>query len=432
MTYYHGNDSGQIPGILPGPPPEGDYYWWEGGALWGAMIDYWHYTGDTTYNGETEYALVFQAGAPQNSYMPPNWTASLGNDDQGFWAMSALLAAETNFQNPVPTDPQWLALAQAVFNTQAPRWDNASCGGGIRWQIPFANNGYNYKNTIANAVFFNLGARLARYTGNETYAQYASMAYDWLAGVGYIDHEYNCYDGGHVELNCTDVNKAQFSYNPAVLIQGCGFMYNFTNGSPLWAGRITGLTNRTFEYFFPKGVAVETPCELADKIQCNTDQLSFKCYLHRFLAQTTQVAPFIRDTIMPVLRTSAAGAVAACESDGTCGFRWTTGSYDGLTGAGQQMGVLGALLSLLVDAEAVPSPYTNSSGGTSVGNPAAGSNPPFLQPLAALTTRDRAGAGVLTALIIIAMVSTLLWMSTGAGERGVPQPRPSEKGKSRA
>lgn len=206
MSYYDGNQPGQTPGILPGPPPAGPYYWWEGGALWGTMVDYWHYTDDTTYNNETEYSLVFQAGPPQNSYMPPNWTASLGNDDQGFWGMSAMLAAETNFENPPATDPQWLALAQAVFNTQAARWDTQNCNGGLRWQIPFSNNGYDYKNTIANGIFFNLAARLARYTGNDTYAQWAAKTYDWTQGVGYIDADYNIYDGGHVEHNCTDTN----------------------------------------------------------------------------------------------------------------------------------------------------------------------------------------------------------------------------------
>ncbi len=231
MSYYHGNESGQIPGILPGPPPVGPYYWWEGGALWGTMVDYWHYTTDSTYNAEALTALVFQAGAPQNSFMPPNWTASLGNDDQGFWGMSAMLAAENNFQNPAPADPQWLALAQAVFNTQVPRWDTQYCGGGMRWQIPFANNGYNYKNTIANAALFNIAARLARYTNNDTYAQWADKAYNWMQSVGYIDNDYNIYDGAHVESNCTDINKAQFSYNPAVVIQGCGFMYNYVGTS---------------------------------------------------------------------------------------------------------------------------------------------------------------------------------------------------------
>lgn len=141
MLNYKGNQSGQIPGILPGPPPGGAYYWWEGGALWGAMIDYWHYTGDSTYNDVATQGLLFQTG-PQNDYMPPNWTASLGNDDQAFWAMSTMQAAEQNFPNPPAGSPSWLSLAQAVFNTQAApdRHDN-TCGGGLRWQIPFYNNG---------------------------------------------------------------------------------------------------------------------------------------------------------------------------------------------------------------------------------------------------------------------------------------------------
>jgi hypothetical protein len=44
IAYYHGDEYGQTPGILPGPPPAGDYYWWEGGAMWGTLIDYWHLT----------------------------------------------------------------------------------------------------------------------------------------------------------------------------------------------------------------------------------------------------------------------------------------------------------------------------------------------------------------------------------------------------
>jgi hypothetical protein len=150
MTYYKGNQSGQTPGILPGPPPAGDYYWWEAGALWGTMIDYWHLTGDATYNEVVTEALLHQVG-PNEDYMPPNVTASLGNDDQGFWGMTAMLAAELNFPNPPEDKPQWLALAQAVFNTQAdPGRHDKTCNGGLRWQIPFANNGYNYKNSASS------------------------------------------------------------------------------------------------------------------------------------------------------------------------------------------------------------------------------------------------------------------------------------------
>ena len=86
---------------------------------------------------------------------------------------------------------------------------------------------------IANGCFFNIGARLARYTGNETYAKYAEETWEWLWGVNYIDHErWLVYDGGHVGKNCTDINKATFSYNAAILIQGAAFMYNFVSTFP--------------------------------------------------------------------------------------------------------------------------------------------------------------------------------------------------------
>lgn len=115
--------------------------------MWGTFIDYYHLTGDDTYNKVTTQGMLFQVG-PDEDYMPPNVTASLGNDDQGFWGMSAMLAAENNFPNPPDDQPQWLALAQAVFNTQAnPDRHDKTCNGGIRWQIPLSNNGYNYKNS---------------------------------------------------------------------------------------------------------------------------------------------------------------------------------------------------------------------------------------------------------------------------------------------
>ncbi|KUI61650.1 Mannan endo-1,6-alpha-mannosidase DCW1 [Cytospora mali] len=423
MSYYKGNDYGQIVGILPGPPPAGDYYWWEGGALWGTLVDYWHLTGDATWNDVTQESLVFQAGAPEYSYMPANWTISLGNDDQGFWGMSAMLAAETNFQNPPADDPQWLALAQAVFNTQAaPDRNDDICNGGLRWQIPPSNRGYDYKNSIANGIFFNLGARLARYTNNATYAKLASRTWDWEVGVGFMDEDYNVFDGAHVYKNCTDIGKSQFSYNAAVFLQGAAFMYNYTDGADIWRERLQGLVDQTILVFFPDGPAVERSCE-ATTIQCTTDMKSFKGYLHRWMASAAQVAPIVSDQIMAVLKNSTVAAVQSCVngvdngngvSDATCGFRWTTGDYDGDTGAGQQMNVLAALTSLLIEVEPhrVGGPVTNSTGGTSQGNPDAGSEPSFMRPTPPPSTGDKAGAAVLTAGLLISMVMTLVWMSS--------------------
>ena len=72
-----------------------------------------------------------------------------------------------------------------------------------------------------------MGARLARYTGNTTYADWAEKTWDWITSVGFMDSNYNIYDGAHVETNCTDLNKAQFSYNNAVYLLGAAYMYNY-------------------------------------------------------------------------------------------------------------------------------------------------------------------------------------------------------------
>lgn len=224
MKYYTGNETGDVPGNLPQP-----YYWWEAGAVFGGLIDYYYYTGDDQYNDITSEALLFQA-APTEDFMPANQTKTEGNDDQGFWALAAMSAAEQKFPDPPPDQPQWLALAQAVFNLQAGRWDTQYCNGGLRWQIFTFNTGYDYKNTISNGCFFNLGARLAMYTGNQTYADWAEKIWDWVESVGFMDPKtYYFYDGGHTSFNCTDINRIQWSYNPAVFLLGAANMYNFVS-----------------------------------------------------------------------------------------------------------------------------------------------------------------------------------------------------------
>jgi mannan endo-1,6-alpha-mannosidase len=225
MQYYTGNQYGQTPGLLPGP-----YYWWEAGAMFGALVDYWYFTGDAQFNDLTTQALLWQVG-PDNDYMPPNATKSEGNDDQAFWGMAAMSAAESNYPNPPEGSPQWLALAQAVFNSQALRWDTSSCAGGLKWQIFAFNNGYNYKNTISNGCFFNIASRLAVYTGNDTYAQWADKAWDWCGYVGLRSPNYFFYDGTDDNLNCTQLDHNLWTYNAGTFLLGAANMYNYVRAT---------------------------------------------------------------------------------------------------------------------------------------------------------------------------------------------------------
>jgi mannan endo-1,6-alpha-mannosidase len=173
------------------------------------------------------------------------------------------------------------------------------------------------------------------------------------------------------------------------------------------------LTNATIRLFFPDNIAYEIACE--EHMTCTTDMLSFKGYLHRWLAQSTQVAPILADTILPVLKTSTEAAVSTCtgEANGrTCGFKWNTKAYDGSHGAGQQMNVLAAVSTLLIG-QAAP-PYTNSTGGTSQGDYNAGTNSDTFQEKSdPPTTGDKAGAGILTVLILVSAIGTFGWMSIG-------------------
>jgi mannan endo-1,6-alpha-mannosidase len=220
FNFYIGDKPGQVPGLLPQP-----YYWWEAGAMFGGLIAYYYLTGDAQFNDIVSQALLFQVG-PTMDFMPPNQTKSEGNDDQAFWGMAAMSAAEDKFPNPPSTSPQWLALAQGVFNDLAHAWDTSTCAGGLRWQIFNFNNGYNYKNTIANACLFNLGARLARYTGNTTYSDWSVKAWDWMTAVNLIDANYHAYDGTDDTINCTQVNHIEWTYNQGVLIYGSAMMWN--------------------------------------------------------------------------------------------------------------------------------------------------------------------------------------------------------------
>lgn len=134
------------------------------------------------------------------------------------------------------------------------------------------------------------------------------------------------------------------------------------------------------------------------------------------MSQATHLAPFIRPKILPVLEKSAQAAIAQCTGGDTgrvCGFKWASGKYDGKTGAGQQMNVLAAVSSLLM--ENTPPPVTAKKGGTSKGNPNAGNvgDGKIDKTYGPLTTADKAGAGILTFLVLSFACGMFGWMSLG-------------------
>lgn len=189
-----------------------------------------------------------------------------------------------------------------------------------------------------------------------------------------------------------------------------------TNGSTIWEGRVNRLLNSTLTTFFPDNIAYEVACEPA--LTCTTDMFSFKGYLTRWLAATTLVAPFTKSTILPVLAASAKAAAAQCSGGADknqCGFSWSKQSaWDGTVGVGQQMAAMSVVFVNMLALEDIKAPVTNGTGGTSVGNPDAGAkstdNPQAPKPV---TGADRAGAGILTTILLVGAAGMFGWMSKG-------------------
>lgn len=409
MDYYTGNNSGGTPGMFAWP-----YYWWEAGAAWGSMLDYWYYTGDDTWNDVLKTSLLFQIGTNWD-YIPSNQSTTEGNDDQAFWGITVMAAAEKNFPNPEGDYPSWTYLAQAVFNTMAWRWDTRYCGGGLRWQIFTWNNGYDYKNTVSNGCLFHMAARLARYTGNDSYVDWAEKVWDWVVGVNYINTQgdaWPVYDGGFISDNCTTVSNLEWTYNSGLFLAGCAYLYNYT-GDAVWLTRIEKIWGRSKVFFMANtNIMYEAACQPSGK--CNNDQRSFKGIFSRFIGLTCLLAPSISNELQSYLASSTPAILQSCSggSDGhTCGLNWGASGWDGFYGLGEQMSALEGLQNRLVWTKGMP--LTLKTGATSPQNASAGSTSSVYSNTVdtiEVHSKDRIGAGFLTAFVLILLLVASWWM----------------------
>lgn len=355
-------------------------------------------------------------------------------------------AAELGFENPSDQYPSWVALAQAVFNSQIPRWETSTCGGGLRWQIYQFNAGYQYKNTISTGGLFQLSARLARYTGNQTYADWAEKTFQWLYNSPILDKQIkDVWDGTSMTNNCSDATHVYWTYNAGTMLAGSAYMYNFvssgqvsltqttdrkqTNGSQTWSDRVSGFLNSTNVFFvksaganqppaLPPGdgdIMCEVACEAPQPQTCNYDQPSFKAYLTRWMAVTSQLAPFTEPTITRRLKGSAQAAAPQCagQDRNMCGRRWYQDAWDGFFGVGEQMSALSIFQNNLI--KSVAPPLTIDRGGTSQSDPNAGADVDSalsVDPSLAvsMTMGDRVGAGILTFLSVMLAITGTSWM----------------------
>ena len=183
-------------------------------------------------------------------------------------------AAEYNFPNPPADQPQWLELAQGVFNTQAARWDYATCNGGLRWQFNQLSPGYNLKTSAANGGFFNLAARLGAYTKNETYFDWAEKAWNWMYAHGMISPELIVYDSVSVDDNCTSQDHDHWTYTTGMIMNGAAVMWNQTQDD-IWKNRTMQMWESCIPFYFVNDppMVMHDQCEPTNN--CDSDQVRY-------------------------------------------------------------------------------------------------------------------------------------------------------------
>lgn len=179
------------------------WYWWLSGNGWEALLNYMVYTNDTTYQADLLSSLSTNLGTNYD-FVPQSQASWEANDDQVYWVYNSLTAMEYNFTAlPCVAAPaggcrnSWLAISTNAFQDFVDRWnaDSGTCGGGLKWQYNKAASGYWYKNAVTNGGFFQTAARLGRYTGNQTFTDWATKIWDWSSTIKIISSDYHVGDG---------------------------------------------------------------------------------------------------------------------------------------------------------------------------------------------------------------------------------------------
>ncbi len=336
-------------------------------AAWDALINYWALTGDDTYNDQISEAMTFQVGQ-NNDYMPVNQSASIGNDNQATWALAAMTAAENNFPPPksLPGTTTWRQLAQKVFDDQVARWDVQTCSGGLRWSVYPTTVGYTYKNSLSNGDFMQLAARLAVYTGNQTYTKWAEKTSTWSLDVGLIEQKsFDVFDGASTSDDCKNINRMLWTGNVGTYISGNAYLSSVSAANATYTADLVQSATRTFAS--NGSVIQEVACISQGSCDNNPGQLALLPILAKALAHAKYVGGIQLASLNAVLQVSAKAAAASCTrgpSGTLCGSSWYAGGND-TTGLGQELSALQILLANIPSKTGSGSSNSSDTSGNS-------------------------------------------------------------------
>jgi predicted alpha-1,6-mannanase (GH76 family) len=165
-------------------------------------------------------------------------------------------------------------------------WDQ-TCGGGIWW-----SKDRNYKNAIANELFFSVAAHLATRISTaegQTYGDWASKEWQWFRSTGMINGDHLVNDGLVIDKAsgaCRNNQKTVWTYNQGVLI-GALAEWSKTGGSADVLLQARQIAEAAVTHFSDKTGILHEPCEP----KCSADGIQFKGIFLRNLRDLSALDP---------------------------------------------------------------------------------------------------------------------------------------------
>ena len=184
--------------------------WWNSANAITVLVDYSRVSGSTQYNAIL--ANTFATAQKTNPGFINKYY-----DDEGWWALAWIDAYDLTH------DKTYLSMAESIFADMAASWDD-TCGGGIWW-----SKDKDYKNAIANELFFSAAAHLVNRTSGSTrrhYLDWSNREWKWFQASGMINAKSLVNDGLNNSRGrssgpvCTNNGRTTWTYNQGVVLGG--------------------------------------------------------------------------------------------------------------------------------------------------------------------------------------------------------------------
>jgi predicted alpha-1,6-mannanase (GH76 family) len=250
--------------------------WWNSANAITVLVDYSRVSGSTQYNAIL--ANTFATAQKTNPGFINKYY-----DDEGWWALAWIDAYDLTH------DKTYLSMAESIFADMAASWDD-TCGGGIWW-----SKDKDYKNAIANELFFSAAAHLVNRTSGSTrrhYLDWSNREWKWFQASGMINAKGLVNDGlnnGRGRSSgpvCTNNGRTTWTYNQGVVLGGLAELSSAKH-DPTVKQAAQKIAMAAITQLVDDNGVLHDPCEP----KCGADGVQFKGIFVRNLVLLSQLQP---------------------------------------------------------------------------------------------------------------------------------------------